>query len=128
VLPATATVLLVDDDDTLRQEVAAGLVERFDRVLEAPSAEIALYLCGTHAVDVVATSALLPGMGADALCSELSDHAGPPVVAYRVPGEGSGRARWLDAGGADCIGGTEPELVAARCHSVVRRAHAAGAR
>ena len=35
---------------------------------------MALYACGVHAVDLVATSAHLPGMRPDDLCSELRGH------------------------------------------------------
>jgi DNA-binding response OmpR family regulator len=119
--PAAATVLVVDDDDALRGDLAENLAVTFDRVLEVPSAELALYVLGTHAVDVVATTARLPGMSAEALCAELVRHSGPPIVAYGVPGDGANRARWFEAGGSDCMGGAHPALVAARCRSVVRR-------
>jgi DNA-binding response OmpR family regulator len=116
-----STALVVDDDDCVRTSVAAGLADRFDRVLDAPSAELALYLCGQHAVDVVATSSRLPGMTADDLCLALADLGGPPVVAYGADGDGARRARWLDDGGADCMAGDDPLLVAARCRAVLRR-------
>jgi DNA-binding response OmpR family regulator len=116
------TVLLVDDDDAQRARLAAQMADHFDRVLEAPSAELALYSCSTESVDVVATSTTLPGMGTDALCTELVRHGGPPVVAYGLPDSGSRRALWLDGGCADCMSGDEPLLVAARCRAAARRA------
>lgn len=121
VVPTEATALVVEADDLHRRQVVDRLSERFGRVLEAPSAEMALYVCGSHAVDVVATAACLPGMGAAALCTELADHDGPPVVAYRVPGDGTARAAWLEAGGADYTGSADPTMIGVRCRAVLGR-------
>jgi DNA-binding response OmpR family regulator len=122
VLTSDATALVVEDDEDHRHEVVVRLSRRFGQVLEAPSAEMALYVCGSHVVDVVAASACLPGMGAEGLCAELVGNGGPPVVAYRIPGGGPERARWLAAGGADCTPSGDPALVTARCRAVLRRA------
>ena len=113
--------MVVDEDDGTRTLVALGLADAFDRVLEVSSAEMALYSCVRHAVDVVATSIHLSGMGADLLCTELVDHAGPPVVAYDLPDSGDRRTHWLEEVRADCMSGHEPSVVAARCRAVVRR-------
>lgn len=121
-------MLLVDDDRRARAALTPSLAASVGRVVEAESAEMALYACRTHAVDVVASSARLPGMNADALCAELRDHGGPPVVAYGL-GSSAGRpAEWLDGGGADCLATSDPRLLAARCRAVLRRSRRGGAR
>ena len=115
------TILVVDSDDASRRAVARGLASEGDRVIEATSAELALYTCGAHAVDLVATAAHLPGMAADDLRAELRGHGGPPVVAYRIGTDPAQQARWLDSGGADCLAEGDPALIAARCRAVLRR-------
>lgn len=115
-----ATVLLVDGDARQRRSLAGSLHAVVDRVIEAESPELALGECSVHAVDLVATSAQLPGMGACALRSELVGRGGPPIVAY---GEGDvdRRVRWLDAGGADCVPTIDGRTLAARCSAILRR-------
>lgn len=118
--PAT-TIVLVDPDGTLRPSLAATLLRRScDRVIEAETAEAALDACRSHAVDLVAASARLPGIGAAGLCAELRGGGGPPVVAYRMGVDAESHIRWLDAGGADSLSGDDPALLAARCRSVLR--------
>lgn len=115
------TIVVVDPDGASRLAVARHLASGGDRVIEAASAEIALYACVSHVVDLVATAAHLPGLAADDLCAELRAHGGPPVVAYRLGPDPVRRARWLDAGGADCLAEDDPALIAAHCRAVLRR-------
>lgn len=127
--PAT-TIVLVEPDGTLRPTLAAALLRRScDRVIEAETVEAALHACRAHAVDLVAASARLAGVGAAGLCAELRG-GGPPIVAFRMGADAESHIRWLDAGGADSLSGDDPALLAARCRSVLRgiRARSAGLR
>lgn len=105
-LGSHATVLVVDDDDAVREEMAAGLAEQFDQVLEAPSAELAIHACETGEIHVVAASDRLPGSGADALRLALAADEAPSVVAYAL----TGSVRPVDT-----------VVVAARCRALLRR-------
>jgi len=123
------TILLVEDDLGLRPSIAATLLRgACDRVIEAGSAELALYACGAHAVDLIAVSAQLPGIGASGLCTELQRGGGPPIVAYRVGVDAESHIRWLSSGGADSLSGDDPVLLAGRCRSVLRRVRSSAAR
>lgn len=115
------TVVVADADAELRQTMARRLGSSFGRVLEVATAEEALGLCGAHAVDLVAASARLGGMGVVEMCSELRRRAGPPVVAYALGSETVDAARWLGSGGAGCVPGAEPTVVTAHCRAVLRR-------
>jgi DNA-binding response OmpR family regulator len=120
---APTTILLVDADPSARLTIAAALLRRAsDHVIEARSAEIALYACGAGSVDLIIASARLPGIGADGLCAELRSGGGPPIVAYHLGTDPELHIRWLASGGADSLVGADPALLAARCRSILRRA------
>jgi DNA-binding response OmpR family regulator len=116
------TVLVVDGDESRRYASIHRLRPCVDRLLDAASGELALYVVATAAVDLVVTDLDLPGMSGEDLLTELRDRGGPPVVAV-LPGRATRRrVAWLDAGGADCISPTDdPRTLNARFHALLRR-------
>jgi signal transduction histidine kinase len=60
--PGTATVLLVDDDESVRGVVRGGLETRGFKVFEANSGEAALALAGGAAPDIAVIDYAMPGM------------------------------------------------------------------
>lgn len=118
---APITILLVEADPAARPTIAAALRRACDRLIEARSAEIALYLCGAHTVDLIAASARLPGIGAAGLLAELRSGGGPPILAYRMGLDPELHIRWLESGGAGCLAGDDPAMLAARCRAILRR-------
>jgi two-component system chemotaxis response regulator CheY len=77
-----ATVLVVDDDATLRTLLTAVFTGAGLQVVSAASAEEALALLDSSPVDVVVTDARMPGMnGAEftAVLRERADTAAVPV-------------------------------------------------
>lgn len=53
-------ILVVDDDETLRQVLAASLVSLGHEVVEAGNGRVAMQLCATRLPDVVLTDILMP--------------------------------------------------------------------
>jgi len=68
------TVLLVEDEDSVRELVQVTLTARGYRVLEAPNGEAALQLAVdvTGAIDILVTDVMMPGMGGRELAKRLS--------------------------------------------------------
>lgn len=97
---------------------AAGI-----RVLAASSAEEALGILLRHAVDCLITHTTLPGMSGADLLNELRRRNDPPALIIESSQWPSGsRARWLDAGAADCVDSrTNVDIITARCAAILRR-------
>jgi signal transduction histidine kinase/CheY-like chemotaxis protein len=69
--PPTARVLVVDDEDLVREVLATGLEERGCTALRAPGADAALAMLDAGAeVDVLLTDYAMPGMDGLALVAE----------------------------------------------------------
>ena len=70
--PCRATILLVDDEDLVRQATAEMLREMGHRVVEAGSGAAALGQLGTdHEFDLLITDYLMPGMRGSELAEEV---------------------------------------------------------
>lgn len=120
--PTSPTILVVDPQGPRRRRFADRLAGAAGRVLDAPSAELALYVVSSSAVDLVVTAPDLPGMGGEVLLEELRRRGGPPVVALLPLTESDRRAAWLDAGAAGCVAPAEDaSTVAARLRAIMRR-------
>jgi CheY-like chemotaxis protein len=67
------TVLVVEDEDTIRAILQSALTAHGYRVLVASSGAEALQLCAQHAgpIELVVTDLLMPGMNGDVLIRQL---------------------------------------------------------
>lgn len=116
------TVLVVDADEHRRRAALEHLRPTADRLLDAASGELALYVVVSAAVDVVVTDLDLPGMSGQDLLHELRERGGPPVIAMLPRRAVRRRIDWLDAGGADCITAhDDPSALRARFRALLRR-------
>lgn len=73
-LTGSETILLVEDDDDVRQFAATVLKARGYRVLEAADAPSALQIARAYdgAIDLLVTDVIMPGMNGPQLASELA--------------------------------------------------------
>lgn len=120
-LDRSTTILLVDADATGRRAIAKGLYGVCHRVIEVASADVALHERAVQAVELVVIAAETPGLDPRALCAELGEQGGPPVIVYRVGVAPDAHLQWFDVGAADYLSGDDPTLLAARCRSLIRR-------
>jgi DNA-binding response OmpR family regulator len=77
------TLLLVEDDDTVRETLALILERQGYRVLTAPNGRAALIVCETHRnpIDLVITDVVMPQMGGRELVRRLEAvRPGVPVL------------------------------------------------
>ncbi len=97
------TVLVVDDDATVRMMIKRSLVRADFQVLEAGDGEVALQLLDTKEVDLVLLDVRMPGIDGIELCTEIRrrwDSLRLPVIF--ITGLSDREARvWCKAVGGD---------------------------
>lgn len=117
-------VLLVEDEDSIREMVALNLKMAGWEVLEAPSAERALELLHqSPACDAALLDIMLPGMDGLSLCETIRrDNSAIGIIMVSAKGQEEDKIRGLSIGADDYI--TKPfsvsELVA-RLEALARR-------
>jgi two-component system C4-dicarboxylate transport response regulator DctD len=128
---ARLPVVLVDDDDDLREVLAELLAEQGYEVLELGTAEEALSSPRLGEAGVVLSDVRMPGMGGEALLSELQErHPELPVVMLTAHGDVPMAVRCLREGAYDFLQKPFDETVLlaavrrAMEHTVIRREHA----
>lgn len=80
----TGSVLVVDDEDAVRQVVHRALSRRGHHVLSASSPEAALELCRSHPgkLDLVITDVVMPQMRGPELARRIAEHRPDAAVLY----------------------------------------------
>jgi DNA-binding response OmpR family regulator len=117
------TVLVVDDEPTIRDVVVRYLEREGYRTLEAADGDAARMLVSRHAPSLVILDLMLPGTDGLALCRWIRSHSSLPVIMLTARGDEADRIVGLELGADDYV--TKPfsprELVA-RVRTVLRRA------
>ncbi len=99
-----ATVLLIDDDDSLRRVIEFSLTEAGFHVRAAASGEEGLRLCGEGGCDAVISDITMPGMsGMDVLARVREQDAGVPVILITAYGTIESAVEAMKAGAFDYI-------------------------
>jgi DNA-binding NtrC family response regulator len=75
-----ACVLVVDDDDGIRESAALALAKVGHRTLQAADADAARRILRDHRVDVVVSDIYMPGDDGLALLQSISERSDPPRV------------------------------------------------
>lgn len=122
VAPRGARVLVVDDHADIRDPVAAYLGRQgFDAVPAAGAAELRHALDHSH-IDAIVLDVMLRDGNGIALCRQLSECNGPPVILLTACADQRDRLAGLDAGADDyVVKPFDPAELAARLRSVLRR-------
>jgi DNA-binding response OmpR family regulator len=122
------TVLVVDDEPTIRDVVVGYLEREGFKTLEAADGNRARELLEREAPDLVVLDVMLPGPDGLELCRWIRSRSRLPVILLTARGEESDRIVGLELGADDYV--TKPfsprELVA-RVRTVLRRAEPDGA-
>lgn len=118
----TISVLLVDDEPSLREPLAEYLTGQGFRVTEAESAAKARSQIGQQRPDLVLLDIMMPGEDGLSLCRHLIETNGPPVILLTARGEATDRIVGLEMGADDyVVKPFEPRELVARIRSVLRR-------
>ncbi|WP_370191747.1 response regulator [Qipengyuania sp.] len=121
--PAPTSILLVDDERTLREPLAEYLSRQGFAVQEAESAAAARTLLARETPDIVLLDIMMPGEDGLSLCRHLVEARRLPVILLTAKGEAMDRIIGLEIGADDYVTKPfEPRELVARIRSVLRRA------
>jgi two-component system OmpR family response regulator len=120
---APVTVLLVDDEATLREPLAEYLTGQGFVVHEAPSAAAARSVLGEMRPNLVLLDIMMPGEDGLSLTRHLVESQKLPVILLTAKTEATDRIVGLEMGADDyVVKPFEPRELVARIRSVLRRA------
>ena len=117
------TVLVVDDEPTIREIVARYLERAGYRTLEAADGNRARELLERDPPDLVVLDVMLPGPDGLELCRWIRSRSRLPIIMLTARGEESDRIVGLELGADDYVTKPfSPRELAARVRTVLRRA------
>ncbi|MFD0204140.1 MULTISPECIES: response regulator transcription factor [Saccharothrix] len=118
----TLSVLLVEDDEHIRQALGLALDDEGFTVTDAVSGEEALALLETSTFDVVLLDLMLPGVDGLEVCRTLRAQGDLPIIMVTARTDASDVIAGLEAGADDYV--TKPlmaSVLAARIRALLRR-------
>ena len=119
---AMATVLVVDDEPTIREVVVGYLRRDGHETLEAADGDRARELIESHAPNLVVLDVMLPGTDGLALCRWIRSRSSLPVILLTARGEEVDRIVGLELGADDYVTKPfSPRELAARVRTILRR-------
>jgi two-component system OmpR family response regulator len=120
--PAPVRLLLVDDEASLREPLAAYLARQGFVVSEAASAADARTHLRDESPDLVLLDIMMPGEDGLSLCRHLVEARQIPTIFLTARGEATDRIVGLEIGADDyVVKPFEPRELVARIRSVLRR-------
>jgi len=116
------TILVVDDDESLRVQVCEYLAEHGFTVIGARNAAQMDQLLGANAVDLLVLDVMMPGEDGLSICRRLADSGGPAVVMLSAMGDDIDKILGLELGADDYLPKPcNPRELVARIRAVLRR-------
>lgn len=123
------TLLVVDDDDEIRELLCEYLSESGYRVLAAADGRQMWQLLEQQTVQLLILDLMLPGEDGLSLCRQVQALDGPGVIMLSAKGSALDRIVGLEVGADDYLSKPfEPRELLARVKAVLRRAGVARAR
>lgn len=118
-----AHILVVDDDDRIRNLLKRFLGERGFRVSAAPDAAKAIAMMRSMEFDLLVLDVMMPGMNGFDLTAEVRKSGETPVILLTARGEAEDRIKGLSLGADDYLPKPfEPEELILRIGAILRRA------
>lgn len=115
-------VLVVDDDDTVREVLRRYLTRDGHEVLEAADGPTGLRLVRSHHPDLIVLDLMLPGMDGLQVCREVRRTSTVPVIMLTALGQESDRVVGLEFGADDyVVKPFSPRELALRVSRVLQR-------
>ncbi len=117
-----STVLVVDDDPTVREVVSRYLSRDGHRVIQRSNGTDGLDAALTQSPDLVVLDLMMPGLDGLQVCERLRRHSTVPVIMLTALGEESDRVVGLEYGADDYVTKPfSPRELALRVAGVLRR-------
>jgi len=117
-----AEVLVVDDDQTVREVVVSYLRAGGHEVTAVGNGEAAVSAMQRHRADLVVLDLMLPGVGGLEVCRRLRETTDVPIIMLTALGSESDRLVGLRLGADDYVSKPfSPRELALRVDSVLRR-------
>ncbi|MEK6587522.1 MAG: response regulator transcription factor [Chloroflexota bacterium] len=121
--PSAKTILIVEDEDNIREVVRRYLEREGFQVCEAADGYSALDLIAEQEPDLIVMDLMLPGIDGLTLTRQLRQRSRVPVIMLTARGETSDRVRGLDLGADDYMPKPfSPRELVSRIHAILRRA------
>lgn len=118
----STTLLVVDDDDEIRELLCDYLSDAGYAVLAAADGEQMRQQLARHKVDLVVLDVMLPGEDGLSLCRQLQAQPGRAVIMLSAKGSSFDRIIGLEVGADDYLAKPfEPRELIARIKAVLRR-------
>ena len=122
-------LLIVDDERSIREPLAAYLAKNGFRTTQADSARDAREKIGAYGIDLVILDIMMPGEDGLSLCRHLRATSELPVILLTARTEDMDRILGLEMGADDYVPKPfNPRELVARIKAVLRRAGAGDAR
>ena len=120
-------LLLVDDERSIREPLAAYLAKQGFRVTQAGDAAAARTRLAAYAIDLVILDIMMPGEDGLSLCRHIRANGEVPVILLTARAEETDRIVGLEMGADDyVVKPFSPRELAARIKVVLRRTAAGG--
>ncbi len=120
--PASARVLVVDDDIGLRDQVAEYLTVNGYAARTATNAQEMDSVLASSPIDLIVLDVMLPGENGLSICRRLADPPGPAVIIMSAMGDEVDRVVGLELGADDYLSKpVSPRELLARVRAVLRR-------
>jgi len=118
-----STVLVVDDEEMVREVVSAYLQREGYATVEATDGKAALVAVEQHRPDLIVLDVMLPELDGYSVLTELRKHTGVPVILLTARSQEVDRVLGLELGADDyVVKPFSPRELAARVKTVLRRA------
>ncbi|MDH6283864.1 response regulator [Prescottella agglutinans] len=119
-------VLLIEDDDNLRDALSLALHRYGYTVTDAASGETGLSALADEPVDLVVLDVMLPGVDGFEVCRRIRARSTVPIIMLTARGEDVDVVSGLETGADDyVVKPVQPRILDARIKAVLRRAAAA---
>ncbi len=120
----TRRILLVEDEKTIREAVAAYLEREGYWVTPAEDGEVALEQFGKHRFDLVVLDLMLPKVPGEVVCQRIREQSDVPIIMLTAKGAEEDRIAGLELGADDyLVKPFSPRELVARVRALLRRAH-----
>lgn len=124
-MPAqTRRILLVEDEKSIREVVAAYLEREGYWVTSVGDGEAAVEIFDQHQFELVVLDLMLPKLSGENVCRHIRDASDVPIIMLTAKGEEEDRIAGLELGADDyLVKPFSPRELVARVRALLRRAH-----